>query len=128
MAAMAGVRSEDRGVGIVEPSHEAPEGGAFAGLAPPPGGGRSFVAPALSFSVRSEPDDACWIAAPAAVMAVQQSNFHAPCCEACGKQWVKTVPACVRVERARVGEEHDSDAGSTVSRGNPIGEAEAKPA
>ena len=36
--------------------------------------------------------DACWIAAPAAVMAVQQSNFHAPCCEACGKVWVKTVP------------------------------------
>ena len=45
-----------------------------------------------SFSVRLEPDDACWIAAPAAVMAVQQSNFHAPCCEACGKEWVKTVP------------------------------------
>ena len=45
-----------------------------------------------SFSVRLEPDDACWIAAPAAVMAVQQSNFHAPCCEACGKEWGKTVP------------------------------------
>ena len=45
-----------------------------------------------SFSVRLEPDDACWIAAPAAAMAVQQSNFHAPCCEACGKEWVKTVP------------------------------------
>ena len=45
-----------------------------------------------SFSVRLEPDDACWIAAPAAVMTVQQSNFHAPCCEACGKEWVKTVP------------------------------------
>ena len=45
-----------------------------------------------SFSVRLEPDDACWIRAPAAVMAVQQSNFHAPCCEACGKEWGKTVP------------------------------------
>ena len=45
-----------------------------------------------SFSVRLEPDDACWIRAPAAVMAVHESNFHAPCCEACGKEWVKTVP------------------------------------
>ena len=45
-----------------------------------------------SFSVRLEPDDACWIRAPAAVMAVHESNFHAPCCEACGKEWGKTVP------------------------------------
>ena len=45
-----------------------------------------------SFSVRLKPDDACWIAAPAAVMAVHESNFHAPCCEACGKEWGKTVP------------------------------------
>ena len=46
----------------------------------------------LSFSVRLEPDDACWIRAPAAVMAVHECNFHAPCCEACGKEWGKTVP------------------------------------
>merc|ERR1712185_189035 len=25
-------------------------------------------------------------------MAVHESNFHAPCCEACGKAWGKTVP------------------------------------
>ena len=35
---------------------------------------------------------------------------------------------CAREEHARVGEEHDSDAGPTVSRGNPLGETEAKPA
>ena len=35
---------------------------------------------------------------------------------------------CVRGERARVGEEHDSDAGSTVSGGDPKGVAEANPA
>ena len=45
-----------------------------------------------SFSVRLEPDDARWIRARAAVMAVHESNFHAPCCEACGKEWGKTVP------------------------------------
>ena len=45
-----------------------------------------------SFSVRLEPEDGCWIRAPAAVMAVHESNFHAPCCEACGKEWGKTVP------------------------------------
>ena len=49
-------------------------------------------------------------------------------------QGVKELPrgarqaACVRAERARVGEEHDSDAGSTVSGGDPKGEAEANPA
>ena len=45
-----------------------------------------------SFSVRLEPEDGCWIRAPAAVMVVHESNFHAPCCEACGKEWGKTVP------------------------------------
>ena len=45
-----------------------------------------------SFSVRLEPDDARWIRARSAVMAVHESNFHAPCCEACGKEWGKTVP------------------------------------
>ena len=25
-------------------------------------------------------------------MVVHESNFHAPCCEACGKEWGKTVP------------------------------------
>ena len=45
-----------------------------------------------------------------------------------GKLVVVRQAACVRAERARVGEEHDSDAGSTVSGGNPIGEAEANPA
>ena len=45
-----------------------------------------------SFSVRLEPDDACWIRARSTVMAVHESNFHAPCCEACGKEWGKTVP------------------------------------
>ena len=51
-----------------------------------------------SFSVRLEPDDACWIRAPAAVMAVHESNFHAPCCEACGKEWGKTVPTVPTAE------------------------------
>ena len=54
-----------------------------------------------SFSVRLEPDDACWIRAPAAVMAVHESNFqafHAQCCEACGKEWVKTVPTVPTAE------------------------------
>ena len=45
-----------------------------------------------SFSVGLEPEDGCWIRAPAAVMVVHESNFHAPCCEACGKEWGKTVP------------------------------------
>ena len=51
-----------------------------------------------SFSVRLEPDDACWIGAPAAVMAVHESNFHAPCCEVCGKEWGKTVPTVPTAE------------------------------
>ena len=49
-----------------------------------------------SFSVRLDfgaarrrPLDSC---ARSQVMAVHESNFHAPCCEACGKEWVKTVP------------------------------------
>merc|ERR1712185_549708 len=31
-------------------------------------------------------------------MAVHESNFHAPCCEACGKEWVKTVPTVPTAE------------------------------
>ena len=51
-----------------------------------------------SFSVRLEPDDARWIRARSAVMAVHESNFHAPCCEACGKEWGKTVPTVPTAE------------------------------
>ena len=31
-------------------------------------------------------------------MAVHESNFHAPCCEACGKEWGKTVPTVPTAE------------------------------
>jgi hypothetical protein len=33
-------------------------------------------------------------------MAVHESNFHAPCCEVCGKEWGKTVPTVPTAEKA----------------------------